>query len=64
MISDGMLEITHGQGLMWGAIFSREGRMKEAGYRSLAVHCEEVGILPYKVPCGGFMVSPVVDIDA
>ena len=54
---------------MWGAIFSKEGRMKEAGYRSLAVkcfhkHCEEVGILPYMVPCGGFMVSPVVDIDA
>ena len=44
---------------MWGAIFSKEGRMKEAGYRSLAVHCEEVGILPYKVPCGGFMVSPM-----
>jgi adenosylmethionine-8-amino-7-oxononanoate aminotransferase len=67
MISDGML-ITHGQGLMWGAIFSKEGKMKEAGYRSLAVtcfhkHCEEVGILPYIVPCGGFMVTPVVDID-
>ena len=42
--------------------------MKEAGYKSLAVKCfhkdcEEVGVLPYMVPCGGFMVSPVVDID-
>ena len=53
---------------MWGAIFSKEGRMKETGYRCLAVKCfhkhfVEVGILPYMVPCGGFMLSPVVDID-
>jgi adenosylmethionine-8-amino-7-oxononanoate aminotransferase len=66
-ISEGMI-ITHGQGLMWGCLFTKEGKMGEAGYRSRAMksfrkHCEEVGVLPYIVPAGGFMVTPVFDID-
>jgi adenosylmethionine-8-amino-7-oxononanoate aminotransferase len=66
-ISDGLL-ITHGQGLMWGGLFTKEGKMGEASYRSRALkcfkkHCEEVGVLPYIVPAGGFMFTPVIDID-
>jgi adenosylmethionine-8-amino-7-oxononanoate aminotransferase len=66
-ISDGML-ITHGQGLMWGGLFTKEGEMGEAGYRSQAMkcfrrHCDEVGVLPYIVPAGGFMVTPMMDVD-
>jgi adenosylmethionine-8-amino-7-oxononanoate aminotransferase len=66
-ISKGML-IGHGQGLMWGAIFSRTGRNESAEYRANVVkafkkHCDELNILPYYVPVGGFMVSPVIDID-
>eukprot|EP00536_Pseudo-nitzschia_multiseries_P011076 jgi/Psemu1/259548/estExt_Genewise1Plus.C_3600023 len=66
-ISDGML-ITHGQGLMWGAMFSRKGELRDEKDRSqansiLRRNCEKVGVMPYIVPCGGFMVTPVVDID-
>jgi hypothetical protein len=58
----------HGQGLMWGGLFSRAGQCKDPMFRAKAVkifqkHCEHVGILPYFVPCGGFMLSPVLDID-
>ncbi|KAG7350635.1 pyridoxal phosphate-dependent transferase [Nitzschia inconspicua] len=66
-ISDGML-IAHGQGLMWGCLFTKEGAMKDESYRSRAIqsfrqHCEEALILPYIVPAGGFMVSPHFDVD-
>lgn len=66
-ISNGMM-ITHGQGLMWGAILSKGGKMGEEECRRKATaclrkHCEELGVLPYIVPCGGFMVTPVLDID-
>ena len=66
-ISGGAL-ITHGQGLMWGCLFSREGPLSDASVRSEALkvfrkRCDEVGVLPYIVPAGGFMVTPVVDID-
>jgi adenosylmethionine-8-amino-7-oxononanoate aminotransferase len=66
-ISEGML-ISHGQGLMWGCLFTKNGPMKEASYRSSVIECfrkqcNEVGVLPYIVPAGGFMVSPHIDID-
>lgn len=66
-ISNGML-VAHGQGLMWGALFKNHGQMADPGFRARAIkcfrkHCEEVGVLPYLVPAGGFMVTPVVDID-
>ena len=42
--------------------------MGEASFRNKAIkcfrkHCEDVGILPYIVPAGGFMVTPLFDID-
>jgi adenosylmethionine-8-amino-7-oxononanoate aminotransferase len=66
-ISDGLL-ICHGQGLMWGGLFTHEGQCQEEAYRTLVVRtfkqkCSEFGVLPYHVPNGGFMVSPVIDID-
>jgi len=66
-ISDGML-IAQGQGLMWGCLFAKEGANSEEDNRLDTVscfqkHCEDVGVLPYFVPVGGFMVTPVVDID-
>lgn len=66
-VSDGMV-ICHGQGLMWGGIFSRKGQCKNADFRANLVkafkkHCDELGLLPYHVPLGGFMLSPVLDVD-
>ena len=66
-ISEGLL-ICHGQGLMWGGVFTHDGQCDDTAYRARVIkvfkkHCDQVGILPYHVPNGGFMVSPVVDID-
>jgi len=66
-MSDGML-ICHGQGLMWGGVFTHEGQNKDPNFRAKVVqsfekNCDATGILPYHVPVGGFMVSPVIDID-
>lgn len=66
-VSGGMLQM-QGQGLMWGAILSRDGKNSDESIRTetlsiLKRHCRSVGILPYFVPVGGFMISPVVDID-
>lgn len=66
-ISKGML-FGHGQGLMWGAVFSRDGLNKDEEYRANLIKtfkdiCDSIGILPYHVPVGGFMVSPMIDID-
>ena len=66
-ISEGMIT-AQGQGLMWGCMFSHEGQNKEEQYRLKAFAtfkkvCEDVGVLPYFVPVGGFMVTPMVDVD-
>ena len=65
-ISDGML-ITHGQGLMWGALFSygknSDEDARQETIASFKRNCEDVGVLPYFVPAGGFMCTPVVDVD-
>lgn len=66
-VSEGML-IAHGQGLMWGGLFTGKGEMGNPTYRAQAQkcfrkHCEDVGVLPYIVPAGGFMVTPMVDVD-
>jgi len=65
--SDGLF-ICHGQGLMWGGVITHEGQCRDKDYRNNVVkvfkeHCEDVCIIPYFVPVGGFMVSPVIDID-
>eukprot|EP00977_Amphora_coffeiformis_P015732 scaffold4707_cov164-Amphora_coffeaeformis.AAC.6 len=65
--SNGLL-VCHGQGLMWGGIFTHDGQCEDEGYRARVLsvfkkHCDEVGILPYHVSNGGFMVSPVIDVD-
>jgi adenosylmethionine-8-amino-7-oxononanoate aminotransferase len=66
-ISDGLV-IAHGQGLMWGCLFTRDAKMNDPEYRQHAMkcfqkHCNNVGVLPYIVPAGGLMVSPHFDID-
>lgn len=66
--SEGMI-MCHGQGLMWGGLFTDEGDMGTPEYRARAVnafrkHCIEVGVLPYLVPAGGFMITPMVDVDS
>lgn len=66
-LSKGML-IGHGQGLMWGCLFSKEGQNGDEEFRQKTFecfqkHCNDVGVIPYFVPAGGFMVTPVVDID-
>jgi len=66
-ISEGLF-ICHGQGLMWGGVITHEGQCRDQDYRNNVVtsfkkHCEDMCIIPYFVPVGGFMVSPVIDID-
>lgn len=66
-ISEGMI-MTHGQGLMWGGLFTKKGEMANPEFKARALkcfrkHCDEVGVLPYLVPAGGFMVTPMVDVD-
>ena len=66
-ISNGLI-YAQGQGLMWGALVSRQGMHSDETARNETVNClkknlEELDVLPYFVPVGGFMVSPVVDID-
>jgi adenosylmethionine-8-amino-7-oxononanoate aminotransferase len=65
--SKGML-IAHGQGLMWGCLFSKTGQNEDEDYRDESFecfkkHCADVGVIPYFVPAKGFMITPVVDID-
>jgi adenosylmethionine-8-amino-7-oxononanoate aminotransferase len=64
--SDGMI-MCHGQGLMWGGLFRRNNQLSDPTYRNHVIkvfqkHCDTVGILPYHVPAGGFMLSPVLDV--
>mmetsp|Transcript_3163 Transcript_3163/g.9070 ORF Transcript_3163/g.9070 Transcript_3163/m.9070 type:complete len:166 (+) Transcript_3163:2-499(+) len=66
-LADGMLGF-QGHGLMWGCLFTHNGMHKEEGLRSRAIttfrkHCEAIGIIPYFVPVGGFMVTPCYDTD-
>jgi adenosylmethionine-8-amino-7-oxononanoate aminotransferase len=66
-LSDGML-LTHGQGLLWGCVVSSQGPLADASVRKQAIqilrkHCDAVGVLPYFVPVGGFMITPVFDIE-
>ena len=66
-VGDGIIQC-HGQGLMWGGLFTKDGSNADPVFRNRVVvafkkHCATAGVLPYFVPVGGFMVSPVVDID-
>mmetsp|Transcript_31217 Transcript_31217/g.75462 ORF Transcript_31217/g.75462 Transcript_31217/m.75462 type:complete len:522 (+) Transcript_31217:378-1943(+) len=66
-ISNGMI-LAHGQGLMWGWLFTKDGLMSDTTFRSSVIQsfkkqADIVGILPYFVPTGGLMVSPCIDID-
>lgn len=66
-ISEGMV-VCQGQGLMWGGLFTHNGQSADPDFRSKVVqafkrHCDDCLIVPYHVPVGGFMISPVIDID-
>jgi adenosylmethionine-8-amino-7-oxononanoate aminotransferase len=57
-----------GQGLMWGGLFTKNGKLSDETYRATVIStfiskCGEVGVLPYFIPAGGFMVTPVCDVD-
>jgi len=67
--SGGMFQI-HGMGLLWGALLS------PAVYNGLSnvppikefmpefkKQCHRQGVLPYFVPVGGFLVTPLFDVD-
>lgn len=65
--ADGMI-VCHGQGLMWGGLITHDGQNRDPAFRERVVktfreNCAVFNILPYHVPVGGFMVSPVIDID-
>jgi hypothetical protein len=66
-ISNGLI-YAQGQGLMWGALVSRQDMHQDEAVRLRTINClkknfDDVGVLPYFVPVGGFMVLPLIDID-
>jgi adenosylmethionine-8-amino-7-oxononanoate aminotransferase len=66
-ISEGLVSC-NGQGLLWGGVFSRDGQCSVEAFRNNVVvtfkrNCVEFGLAPYHVPVGGFLVTPVIDID-
>lgn len=65
--SEGMV-CCQGQGLMWGGLVTHNGQNADPAFRSRVVqafkrHCDDCLVVPYHVPVGGFMISPVIDID-
>jgi adenosylmethionine-8-amino-7-oxononanoate aminotransferase len=57
--SNGVLA-THGQGMMWGGLFTFKALEKRTLASSIFHrHCRDV--LPYFVPAGGFMITPPLD---
>lgn len=55
----GFLKI-HGQGLMWGGVFTCEKR--QLALELMRKTCLEEKVWPYLVPVGGFMMSPPMDV--
>jgi adenosylmethionine-8-amino-7-oxononanoate aminotransferase len=54
--------ICHGQGLMWGGLFAHPDPATRAhAAKALKVACAAEGVLPYFIPAGGFMVTPLYD---
>ena len=64
--SEGLFEV-QGQGLMWGALLAPGSAHPLAAdrprlLRALRTACEKHQCLPYFVPAGGFMVTPLFDV--
>jgi adenosylmethionine-8-amino-7-oxononanoate aminotransferase len=65
--SDGLF-VVHGLGLMWGALANRNHEFFSTEIRVTQLmtvfkdQCKAHAILPYFVPTGGFMVTPLYDI--
>lgn len=52
----------HGQGLMWGGFFVHSSDAeRKAAVEVLKEKCAAAEVLPYYVPAGGFMFTPVLD---
>ena len=63
--SEGLF-VVQGQGLMWGALLNKAHPLASdasAAIRILKSCCENNQVLPYFVPVGGFMVTPLFDVD-
>jgi adenosylmethionine-8-amino-7-oxononanoate aminotransferase len=56
--------VCHGQGLMQGGLFTFDDPQQQKEAIALFKRaCAEQGVLPYFVPVGGFMITPLMDID-
>jgi len=56
--------IVNGSGLMQGALFAHPDRAVRRHIASiLRQEVSAAGVMPYIVPSGGFMITPVVDVD-
>jgi hypothetical protein len=63
--ADGLF-VTQGLGLMWGALVNRSHPLASDMPRLMAAlrkGCAEHLILPYFVPAGGFMITPLFDVE-
>lgn len=67
--SEGLFKI-HGLGLMWGALLNHNEYNSRSGMppvkeflKLFTENCNRQGVLPYFVPVGGFMVTPLFDVD-
>ena len=60
----------HGMGLMWGALVNKDHEYIQStgSIKSLMdcfkESCQGANVLPYFVPAGGFMVTPLFDVDS
>ena len=54
--------LCHGQGLMWGVLFAHnDPSVRAQATGALKKACAVEGVLPYFVPAGGCMVTPLYD---
>ena len=67
-ISDGLL-VGNGQGLMWGLLIDRRHRSIDSELSNVRIvmdilkrKCGENNVLPYFVPVGGVMITPLFDV--
>lgn len=64
--SEGLFEV-QGQGLMWGALINRSHPLCVSVSKVLHAFkkaCSGHNVLPYFVPVGGFMVTPLFDVES
>merc|ERR1719245_1577300 len=59
--TDGFVRV-HGQGLMWGGVFSGTQEERARANHEFRSRCLLSGVWAYFLPLGGFQLTPVLDV--